>query len=422
MNKRFEILMPVLEIIMQCLVFLTGAVIVCYEPLAFAPGDFFRCLFVIPAVIAAWILRHKNMRNKRFYLWHAVIVIAAVIIGRNDNESFFFCILMLLLTLYSSYVMYKNERADKERPPYPMLIVMLYAFISGKSYDNNIVVGTALLSAAAFVILSVVYENLFRMKLVFRENQTMSDFPAKQLSKVNGYIIFITVAAMIAAMIIFAGIGTGDFSFLGKVGIVIGRAVAVFIIWLIEMLGKFQDKAPAGQNAPSGDVEDKILEYMTMDNGNGTIERIINAVIVVVAIMLVIAVIFALIKALNRFMQRENVKLEGSDVIEFVRGDSKKSRVRAAKVKEEPVTGTDNEKLRKMYRKMVKRGMKKNGRKMLSPSMTPSDITNSNITDNEAIAAEITSAYEIARYSDDSVTKQDIEKLKKSYKNKKSTN
>ena len=70
---------------------------------------------------------------------------------------------------------------------------------------------------------------------------------------------------------------------------------------------------------------------------------------------------------------------------------------------------------------MVKRGMKKNGRKMLSPSMTPSDITNSNITDDEAIAAEITSAYEIARYSDDSVTKQDIEKLKKSYKNIKNT-
>ena len=86
-------------------------------------------------------------------------IIAAALFGRNDNESFMYCIIVLIITLYSSYVMYKNQRPDKERISYVALIVMVAAYISGTAYGCSTVRETAVLAAAAFASLSEYVQN-----------------------------------------------------------------------------------------------------------------------------------------------------------------------------------------------------------------------------------------------------------------------
>lgn len=412
MNKKITIIMSVIEIILQSLPFLTGMVVICYEPLGFAPGDYPRCMAAVLAVVFTWILRHIRISRRKFYICHALPAAAAFIMGRSDNESFLTCILMLLIAAYSSYVMYRSERPDKERPSYFMLAVMIFAFVSGRTYNNDIVVYTSIASTAAFVIFSVLYENLFRMKLVFRENQDMSDFPAARLMKVNGFIMLFTLLAMFAAMFLFKNAGSGDFTFLSNMGVAIGRAAAIFIIWLIELLGKFQDKAPSGQQAPDKGAEDMLLEYMTSDS-DGTIERIINSVIAVAAIIILAAAFIAIVRAVGRFMRKEQTKREGNDIIEFVKSENKENNIKAVKpAKEQPVS-SDNERFRKLYRSAVQKQMKKDKRKNLPASMTPEEITNSNITSETPVSDEITAAYEMARYSQESVTREQIELLRR---------
>lgn len=411
MNKKFTVIMSVIEIILHSAIFLTGMVVICYEPLSYRPEEYVLCLLVIPAVVLAWCMRHIKISNRKFYMAHAIPVIATIIMGRSDNEKFLICILMLVLAGYSSYIMYRNEHADKEKPSYVMLAVMLFAFISGQSYGSKIVVYTAIVSTVVFVILSVLYDNLFRMKLVFRENAEMSDFPARRLIKVNVCIMVFTVLAILAAMFISGRIGSGDFTFLSRFGAAVARVVAIFVIWIIEMLGKFQDRAPQGAPRPEEDVSDRILEYMT-EGSDGTIERLINAAIAVIAIIILIAVFAALFRALNRFMRKERVKTEGNDVIEFIKDENRESTIRTRKVRKERQAVSDNDRFRKMYRRAVKKGMRKNGTKTLPASMTPTEITDSNITKETALSAKITNAYEIARYSNESVTKEQIETLK----------
>lgn len=412
MNKKITIIMSIIEIVLQSILFLTGMVVICYEPLGFAPGDYPRCMTVVAAVIFMWILRHIKISKRKFYICHAIPAAAAVIMGRSDSESFLTCILMLLLAAYSSYIMYRSERPDKERPSYFMLAVMLLAFVSGGTYNSGIVIYTSVASTAAFVVLSVLYENLFRMKLVFRENQNMSDFPAARLIKVNGFIMLFTLLVMLAAMFLFKKAGSGDFTFLSSLGIAVGRAVATFIIWLIEMLGKFQDKAPEGQPVPDNDTKDMLLEYMT-SGSDGTIEKIINSVIAVAAIIILAAAFIAFVRAIGRFMRKEQAKREGNDIIEFVKDETKESTVKTDKAKTEQPVSSDNERFRKLYRGAVKKQMKKDKRKSLPVSMTPADITNSNITSKAPYSDEITAAYETARYSQESVTKEQIEQLRR---------
>lgn len=412
MNKR-NISMYALEIILQFIMFLTVAVIVCFGPLSYQSDEYWRCLMVVIPAAAAWYLRHRKISNRRFYLCHAFLLIAAFLAGRNDNERFFYCILMLLLIFYSSYVMYKNERPDKERPTYFVLVIMVAGLIAGKNSQNEVIINTSLATAALFVILAVIYDNIFSISLVFSENKNTVNFPDRQFLAVNRYIMFITVVVMLAVMALMSEAGNRDFSFLGEFGIVIGRAAATFIIWLIELLGKLQGKTVESQERPEGDASDELLGYFTEGNGDGSIEKIINAVIIVAAVIIIAAIITALIKVINRYMRRDHIKQEGNDTIEFIKKGESKSRIPSEKKRREASVSTDNEQFRKLYKRYAGRGMRRLWKGEIPVSMTPTDITIKGIVSDESEAEEITRAYEIARYSEASVTKDDIKNLKK---------
>lgn len=409
-NKK---VMSIIEILLAGTVFLVMAVVIGYEPLGYGLRDYWRCLMVYAVAAWTWFLRHAGLTNRRFYAGHIAAVIAAALFGRNDNESFMYCIIVLIITLYSSYVMYKNQRPDKERISYVALIVMVAAYISGTAYGCSTVRETAVPAAAAFAILSVVYQNMFRINGVSELNKSTTNFPAGQLGRVNGWVLAVTVICMAAAMLAVLALPGGHLGFVGDACKVLGRGIATAIIWIIELLGKWQKTSSSGQTIPREDAQDEILGYMTSDNGDGNIENLINAVIAVTAIIIIVAVVIAVIKTLNAFMQKKGCINEGSDVIEFIKSTDKKEKIKHnTYAMEEKETGSSDERYRKLYRKAVKKGMKRSGTKTMSQAMIPGDITMQNITSDEKIAGEITRAYEIARYSHRSVSDGDIKQLK----------
>jgi len=417
MNKtKHEILMPLIEILMSGTLFLALAVILCYEPLGFAMQDYWRCIVLAYAAAAwMWLLRHVKMSNRRFYIGHIVLAVAVILFGRNDNESFIYFVIAFVMINYSSFVMFKTQRSDRERPSYAFLLVMAAAYISGAVYGYAVVQNTAIAAAAGFVLLSVAHKNMFALKQVTAENVSTVNFPLSQITRVNKWILAATVILMAAAMLIALAAGGGRFGFLGDAAIVVGRYVAIFIIWLIEMLGKLTKSSSSGGQTAEDDGGDDILSYMTADNENGDIEKIINAAIIVVAVIIVIFAIIAVIKTVNAFMQGHKTVTEGRDEIEFIKKDVKKIRIVHTDRREQDSAASIDEQYRRLYKKAVRRTMKKTGKKSLPASMTPSDITLENITRDEKQAQDVTRAYETARYSPESVSKQDIDRIKKAH-------
>ena len=408
-NKRA---MSIIEILLAGTVFLVMAVVIGYEPLGYGAQDYWRCLTVYAVAAWTWFLRHAGITNRRFYAGHIAVVIAAVLFGRNDNEAFMYCVLVLIITLYSSYVMYKNKRADKERVSYVALLVMAAAYVSGTAYGSETVRTTAVLAAAAFAILSVVHQNMFRLDGVSEQNKMTVNFPARQLGRVNRWVMTVTITCMAAAMAVVLAVAGGHLGFVGEVLKVLGRGIATALIWIIEFLGKWQKTSSSGQNMPAEDAQDEILGYMTSGNGDGNIEKLINVIIAVTAIIIIAAVALAVIRALNTFMQKKDSINEGSDVIEFIKSDDKKEKLKRRERTADRETMSADERYRRLYRKAVRKGRRRSKAVAISEAMPPADITMQNITTDGKLAAEVTRAYEIARYSKASVSDEDIKRLK----------
>lgn len=425
MDKRVQLIMIPVEIALQSVLFFVGMTVLGYEPLQYTMGDFPRCFAVLLPVAAAYWLRHCKTSGRKFFAAHAGMVCMGLLFGRNDVEKFFLCCLILVLAAFSYQIQYANKRADKERPSYFFVAVMLYAAISGRSYGSSVVVNTAFAGALVYILLSVLHSNLFRLGLVCQENRETMDFPERQLSRVNTSVIAGALFFMAVAGLALAGIGTGHFGWLTTLFQWFGKWIAMFLIWLIELLGKGQTRIEGMPQVEETQGED-ILEYFT-DQSDGNVERLMNAVIIVAGIIIVAAFLYGVLRVFRAFLARIVVRqpmflggkavVEGSDTIEFIQAQERK-RLRVQRGAKER-GGTNSEKYRREYRKKVLRGAGlagrgKNAQKtFVDAGMTPAELTRSHITHDEVQADMITRSYEKARYSNELISKEEINFLKR---------
>ena len=135
-----------------------------------------------------------------------------------------------------------------------------------------------------------------------------------------------------------------------------------------------------------------------------------EALSVAFTVLVLCAIVIGLIYALIRYVKHFNeAREEKNDLVEYVKPVRTRGMRKNKKMRDADNTGEMNWKLRKLYRKRVLKGSGKEG-----PDKTqmPTELTQANITEDPGEAEHITRLYEKARYSDQSVTKEELEKMK----------
>lgn len=366
-------------------------------------------MVAIPVVLS-YFIRNTKMSSRRFYVLHFLLLVLAAFFGRDENEGFFNCVIVAIMIGYSSFVKFKSISKSKECPGWYFLFVMLMAYFSGIGYGTIFVSQVSIVTSILFVVGHIIYQNTFRLDLVFFENANTSNFPAKQLKTVNNFVVALTVMGVVLVMMLGLLLGGGDFGFVMTLLKAAIRGIATFVIWLIWLLGKTQKKSDMSEEPsyePSTEQEVFSQEYIIPE---GDLEKWINAAIIVIAVITLIVIFVAIFKKLNRFMSSKLDVLEDGDTIEFIKNSDYVEKYHKGKSNDKVKYASINEKYRRLYKKKVLNTIKKKKLDKPDTSLTPSELTDMYISNEEEKSSLITQYYEKARYSNE-VLKDDELKI-----------
>lgn len=432
-DKKISHLMQILEIVIQCVTFLSAAAAIYFGALDKPDSDVWKGIIIIALVVIAYISRKKIHTFSVFMAVHILIIAFSFIAGTNEGEYFFYFIIFALIAGYSirlktitlqkadisgiplqdndnmdiaeSIEMKKNLSAS-EQIPFSFCAFMIIGYMAGHAAGRHIIMNTEVILFVLFVLFQVVYNDLKKLNTVFATNKGKQQFPEEQLKRVNTVIIAGTVILMLFAMLLFYNGEYGNiFNIIGMGGLAIFRFILKLIIGIWGSGSAEQSQIiEETTTAAEEEILDGIEEYVPSAAASAAAE-VFGIVLMIAAMAGVVYLIYIYAKNFNRKRKSDSDYIEE---LTSVRAEQKKERVRRVKIKRQAV-GSENEAVRQIYKKGVLKGLKN---EKPDTTLTPKELTRKTITEDISLSEQITGLYEKARYSNDPISKEETKQLK----------
>ena len=404
-NRRIKIALRLLEILMQCLFFVTLNIIFSYLFLKYNIGEFNRCLMISVLVIAAYFFRKFINSFFAFYFLHVLLFVAAVFYARSGNECFIYILQVGILMTYSGHIKITTMRVSGEKIPMVGMVVMVVCYMLGMGTNNTVMIQSGLLILVLFTMAEIIYNNLNKINNVFIDNKENVDFPANQLFKVNMHMLTTSLIFVLLGMMAFY---KGPF---GNIFQIIGR----FFNWIICLILKLLlHKAPLKIKevetiATIKETKERATEGYYASNDSGSFGQLFYTLLVMFAIFITIVLIIKIVTEFKNFAKKKKL---GSDLLEFI--NPKKIAKNKIKISRANILGEESEldhnlKLRKIYKKRVKKGI---GHDKIPFNAFPEEITRKGISEDTNDIKIVTDIYEKARYSNEKVNAEEMDIMK----------
>lgn len=433
-DKKLSRLMQLLELLIQIVTFLSAFIAIYFGALQKPDLVFWKCSFIIVFVTAAYFGRKKIVHFGPFMTIHLFMIAVSFLIGTTDAERFSYLLISGLIAGYSirlkTITLQKSDISNlplsdhaeemgiaeqlevkknlmaSEQMPFGFCAFMVIGYMVGHAASRAIVMNSEVILFVAFVLLQVVYQDIKKLNTVFLTNQEKQHFPKEQLKRVNTLIIAGTVFLMFLAMLLFYNGEYGNiFGLMGAGGMALLRFVlkVILAVWGSgsEDSGTVMEETTAAQTEEDlGDIEDFYQPSAAA-----------SALIEVFGMILMIAAAAGLLYLLYAYAKNFNKKRKPEAYIEEITAieKNKKSAQKVQVSRKQQQTFSENETVRRLYKKRVLKGTKKN---KLDRTLPPEDLTKQTITEDALLSDGITQLYEKARYSDETVTKEEIKQFK----------
>ena len=430
----------ILEIIILCIVYISMATGVYVGLAGNDAGNAYYCLIVVIPVLVTYYARKHIKSYPLFICLNLVFVFIAAGLSKSDIEfAGYVCTAVAIVAhsirlkgLYVQKKQYENAGSSTdysvsgrskddmqlavgagEKLHMAYCVFMIAFYIVGSYHNNTALMGIQLFLFMAFVICQFFYSQLSELYKIFVTNEGKSEFPARRIMRINVGMMIIFAIFMILGMLLFYNGRYGNiFQTIGAGLMAVLKVILRILLWLIG-------------RGPVSEPHEEETTAATMDwnNQNDDLNQVYNntaanALMEVVAICAIIGVLVAIIYAIVKYAKKFSRSLDNDgDEVEYLNNDVQKEQNGIKLKKAREVKDKNNIQYRKLYKKYArsKKYMTKN--KMsgttVSQEMMPEEITKKLITDDEEKSRIITKNYEKARYSDEEVSKDDIEFLKK---------
>lgn len=430
-DKALGFATSALEMALQVVVFisLTMALSVALN----TPEEFkvYKSLLILIPVVVGYLARKYINKFGQFVLVHIILIIGAVIIAETDADTAVNFISVAVYTAYS--IRLKNlavqlrmatvsstmtdaeaekeaalrSMAEGEKIPLYCAVCMIIGYFAAYSKDNVLVMELEILLCVLFVILQIVYGNTLSLYQVFRINKDKSNFPAHQMKRVTWFVTMLSVVLIVLGMMVFYQGEYGSIFTLVKNGLLwFGKFLARMLLAFLGAFGKNAEQTPVEETTEEFESE----EFESVAEANGDFSQFMEALAEVFGVVLIIASIIGIILVIREYIRNFNrTKNFDNDIIENVKPKEESVKVeKSVTLKTHKATKTEKN-VRKIYKKLVLQG---NKGKAPDGSHTPTRLTEDNITKDQQLAGEVTYIYEKARYSNEPVTKDDVDKMK----------
>ena len=340
---------------------------------------------------------------------HAGALLYGFFVVQDEAGRVAYFIAAAIMIIYSVSLILDSRNHFGEKMSAGMLVLFVGAMLAGGMTGTEVISRWAQYLGAAFMIVQVLYHNLNNLNDIMTINHGISNFPAGQMTKVNLFIMLTLCTVCAGAMLIINNT-------------YVYRMLYALKKLVLELLRRFFGLFDIGGGAP--EFETSSQEQAAPSEGfpgameSGLLQDILNGIAMLLGIVVLIAAVIFLAAAAFRMMKRMKGRdgVQG-DVREFLAPEEIRGSLRRKRRGEDHGDGAAvGIKVRRLYRQMV---LKNAGRKKaaVDKSLTPCEISRKYIPD---CADEATVIYEKARYGNEEISQQELERLRKIKKIQKS--
>lgn len=405
-RRRIHIIRCFLEVFIQVSLFFSIAALAFFGPLELPVTTMYGPAYVALVTVVTYLIRKVTKGMGIFFLSHGVLIALGIMLGATVNESFFIG-LMSVLVCFFSFMQKRKLLEDKpEQIHIAFAGAFLVEFFCGYNMDSRVVMECSIWMAVIFVLAQVFYINFGRLDNLYSTNRDTYNFPGRRVVSTNLLFLCTTAFMMLFGMLVFY---SGP---LGNIFVMLKNLFLKFLGWFLSLFLK-ADRIDEIQQMMSSSTMPSESESETesgyREEPVSDFKDVINTILILVAIIAIIACIVGIYRAIKKIFEASSkIKGANNDVIESL--DEIDEFKEDKKDKEPEITDKDlNMRARKIYKRHVRSVSKTKGSP--SDSAMPIDITK--MIASEENVQSVNDIYEKARYSNEAVTKEEIDIIKK---------
>ncbi len=410
-NRVIVYSISLIEIVLQALIFLGLSLVLSFALFPTEYASVWMCILVsVVPIVIFYVARFLIGNAVLVFILHVAVTLLVFYAGRSSEERLSYVVMGIAQFVFSMLLRSNGHKKESEKMPVALIAVFMAVIIIGEFVDINMLTSYGMLAGVAYIMLNILHRNLSNFNAFIVINRNTANFPLKQMLMVNSFIMGILITICGGVMLICVNKYVyGMFQAVTGAGQKVGAGILRLIFSLFQG-GDTGDVHMTGMPEAAG------AALLEPGESNELVKAILDAIafvlIIIFAVLMIIGVAVFIIR-LVRNLKGQN-DLEG-DVKEFLTPEGIKIFGLKREKREKPDKAEQmNIKARKLYKNMVKHNAGRLG-KTISDNMFPEDISRLYIYH---MKEQATSIYEKARYSNRTITKEDIETLKTIQKNK----
>lgn len=380
------------------------------------PKHLFLPTIYIPLFLFS-IIRNTCYHFLLFLLMHIIVSGISMLFAPGTITRAMVGCCMALMALQSFHIRLKPVY-DRQEPCPPLASVGLFFIIYLFDQFNHRPFATKISYYEIFLylILFAAYKSLTNTNKFIQSNQDMDNLPYGQLKTLNKIILFI--------FILFLLIGMASMQYLPIAPVLsgIGNLLLMILKGILRFLFSLFDsaKSPVGESMGEDISPPPFVDTVEISPLLQLLEQLLKTVFYLLAVFILVKILLKVFYAIyQRFYEQHKLDTDESEflldephVIEKIKRKYKKD--------DEPVTNNTNRKIRRMYRKYIRRQFGNAG--TVPPWMSPSELEDAitlqnntggtpDATDNANTQQRLL-LYEKARYSQLECEKQEVDQFK----------
>lgn len=399
-NRVLNFLLSVLQIFMQMCVAVTATNLLLHGFMGYEKFQVFHTLYIGIVVLIYYLAKSYISNGKLSFAIHflAAMSVWFVLDGSSEDKILVF-VPAVLLGFYSM-------KRTTQQPFVPLdMGILMACYLAGFSVKTESATVIPFYASVIYLTAFFIWYNIRNLNRFVSENSKVKSFNTEQAVNVNSVMlsIFLLVCAVVMFIIprlhlqsVIGGLLLGIWNIL----------LAGFRLLHIKMPTGGYEQEMAMENKPDRTGEE-MAEFLGMSEGNA----VLDIIAAVFAAVILVCMLILVIRALRDIRYKKSL---GNDVKEFIKPDFKKKEKAARREKKVSLFhGSNDQVVRRIYKSIVRGKLKKN--QSVKRNYTPREISGEVIGWSDA-AEDITFLYEKARYGNETITKEETQKMQKSRK------
>ncbi len=399
-NRILNFLLTILQIFMQMCVAVVAVNLFLHGFMGYEKFQVFNTLYIGIVVLIYYVAKSCINNGKLSFVIHFLAASSVLFMVNGSAED-------KMLVLVPAVVLGAASMKRTSQEPYVPLDmgILVGCYLVGFSVNAESATVIPFYCTVIYMVSFFIWYNIRNLNRFVSQNSNVKSFNTEQAVNVNSVMLAIFMMICVIVMLIMPQLHLQTVI----TNVLLG-------IWNLLLAGfhALNIKMPTGgyeqemsMKHTSDHTGEELAEFLGMSEGN----VVLDIIVVVFAVVVFVCMMILLIKALKDIRYKKSV---GNDVKEFVRPEFKKKEKTEQKKKNFSVFHGSNElAVRKIYKHMIQKKLKKN--QSVKKNHTPREISSEVMGWTEE-TEDMTVLYEKARYSNEVITREEVDRIQRSRK------